>query len=78
MLISKSKRSNLFVTLIAHLSKFINEHDELCLAVSLFPEPMLQFKNKVLVNEFFSNYQEPHFTCQGDRFVVSRVSFISF
>ena len=33
--------------------EFVNKHDELCLAGSLFPEPMLQFKKNVLVSEVF-------------------------
>ena len=46
--------------------KFINEHNELCLAGPLFPEPMLQFREIVLFCEMFGNTRSldmlKHFT----------------
>ena len=54
-------------------SKFVNEHDELCLTGSLFPESVLQFKDNVLVCEVFGDPRSHNMlkhltedTCQGN------------
>ena len=66
-------------------SKFVNEHDELCLAGSLFLEPVLQFKENVLVCEVFGDPRSHNMlkhltedTYQGNWSVICWVSFIPF
>ena len=66
-------------------SKFVNENDELCLAGSLFPEHVLQFKENVLVCEVFGDPRSHNMlkhltedTCQGNWLVICWVTFIPF
>ena len=50
-------------------SKFVYEHDELCLAGSLFPNPVLQFRENVLVCEVFGDPRSHNMLKQEKNFI---------
>ena len=65
--------------------KFVNKHDKLCLIGSLFLEPLLQFKQNVLVSEMFGDTRNHNMlkhlaedTGKGNGPIVGRVCFIPF